>query len=184
MLSGGERNRAMLAKILSTSSNVLVLDEPTNDLDVETLEILEDQLVAYPGTILLVSHDRAFIDNVVTQTLVMEGNGQVGEYVGGYDDWVRQSQIKKERSQASAVKEKGVKKSKSSGKLSFSEQDELKKLPKKIEKMEQQQAKLTEKISSPGFYQQESAVIKETQKQLQDLEQQIASLYARWEELE
>ena len=172
-LSGGERNRLLLARLFTRPANVLVLDEPTNDLDVETLELLEAQLVAWPGTLLLVSHDRRFMDNVITSTLVFEGEGRIGEYVGGYEDWRRQSASGVESREAGVGKDivgranaggtvSGTPDSKSAGpwkgappakrKLSFKEQRELESLPARIEALEAEQVRLGAEVSSPDFY--------------------------------
>lgn len=184
-LSGGERNRVMLAKLFSKPCNILVLDEPTNDLDVETLELLEEQLISYQGTILLVSHDRAFLNNVVTSTLVIEKEGHVGEYVGGYDDWLRQ------RKQTQITETKGVddkQKSKQairkSAKLSYNEERELKSLPQKIETLELQQKQLHTKLNDPNFYKEGTDQVVLLNKELEDIEKSIALAYKRWEELD
>ena len=139
-LSGGERNRLLLAKLFSIPSNVLVLDEPTNDLDAETLELLEDRLMEYNGTILLVSHDRAFLNNVVTSTIVFEGEGQLQEYVGGYDDWLRQRivRVEPERARLTEEKPKKEKLPPEKRKLSYKETRELQELPQKIEALEEE----------------------------------------------
>jgi len=148
VLSGGERNRLLLAKLFTKPSNVLVLDEPTNDLDIETLDLLEELLMEYAGTVLLVSHDRAFINNVVTSTLVIEDEGRVNEYVGGYDDWLRQSKKLKEEppvvpARAEEKKDAPRPASARSRKLSFKEQKELDELPKRLEELEAEQQMLT-----------------------------------------
>ncbi len=186
VLSGGERNRLMLARLFSKPSNLLVLDEPTNDLDTDTLDLLEELLIDYPGTILLVSHDRAFIDNVVTSTLVFEGNAVVNEYVGGYSDWLRQRPTtannpkpsKPARTHSKANNKPKVKK------LSYNEQRELKSLPKKIEVMEAQQAELTELMSDPAFYSKDKDMIVDTQQRLKKIDDELTELYQRWEVLE
>ncbi len=190
-LSGGERNRLLLAKLFTKPANMLVMDEPTNDLDVETLELLESILVEYDGTVILVSHDRAFINEVVTSTLVFESGEQVNEYVGGYDDWLRQRRIsgnnKVEKNKTRAVETQSAavtNEPKKTRKLSYKEQSELEKLPAKIEKWETEQESLHAQMASSDFYQQDNAVITKTQKQLADLEAELAKAYARWEELE
>jgi ATP-binding cassette subfamily F protein uup len=146
MLSGGERNRLLLARLFARPANVLVLDEPTNDLDIESLELLEAALQDYEGTLLLVSHDRAFLDNVVTQTLAAEGGGKWKEYVGGYSDWVRQRPAGVTEEKASS---KAAARDKARVKLSYKETRELESLPKEIEALEAEQAVLAEKMSAP-----------------------------------
>lgn len=181
-LSGGERNRLLLAKLFTKPSNVLVLDEPTNDLDVETLELLEDLLMAYDGTVLLVSHDRVFLNNVVTSTIVFEESGRVKEYVGGYDDWVRQrpapKPVKTEK-KARAMKAAGRKK-----KLSYRLIKELAALPEKIDLMETRQIELFDKMASPEFFKQHETVIVDRQKELETLKADLEKAMERWEELE
>lgn len=183
-LSGGECNRLLLARLFSQPANLLVLDEPTNDLDIETLELLEELLSEYSGTLLLVSHDRAFLDNVVTSTLVFTGNGIIEEYVGGYQDWLQQ---KKNLSPAPVAKVISTEKSsleKAKQKLSYKEQKELDELPKQIEKLETEQTALQVKIADPAFYQQEATIIAQTMEQLQSLSSLLEKAYARWDELE
>ncbi len=186
-LSGGERNRILLAKLFAKPANLIVLDEPTNDLDTETLEMLEERLVNYEGTLLVVSHDRTFLNNVVGSCIVFEA-GQVKEYIGGYDDWKRQSMAQaKDSADATEAKKKKVKpkpKSSSSRKLKYAEQQELQKLPQQIEQLEMQVAEFHQAMADPGFYQQESKVIAAKQAELNQLEQQVATAYQRWEELE
>ena len=185
-LSGGERNRLLLAKLFAKPANVLVMDEPTNDLDVETLELLEELLIDYSGTLLLVSHDRAFINNVVTSSLVFEGNGEVNEYVGGYDDWLRQraqpvtDKNEKTKAALTPIKENP----KAAAKLSYKEQRELDELPKKIELLEADLDKLHTTMADPDFYKQGSAKMAEVQKQLDTLEQRLSVTYKRWEALD
>jgi len=190
-LSGGERNRLLLAKLFIKPVNMLVMDEPTNDLDVDTLELLESILVEYKGTVILVSHDRSFINEVVTSTLVFEGDGQVNEYVGGYDDWLRQRRISssnktaKNKPKAEATKSTvAVSEENKPKKLSYKEQSELEKLPAKIEKWEAEQEALHAQMAAGDFYQQDNAVITKAQQQLVELEDELAKGYARWEELE
>ncbi len=184
-LSGGERNRLMLAKLFSRPFNVLVLDEPTNDLDLETLELLEEMLLEYSGTLLLVSHDRAFLNNVVTSTIVFEGDSKVVEYVGGYDDWLRQRSSAASEKKAVSTTKKTTEKSKPKPiKLSYKEQRELDALPKRIEELDAELARAHAAIADPGFYQQEGAVIAEANQRLQQLEQELEQAYARWELLE
>ena len=184
-LSGGERNRLQIAKVFTQPSNVLVLDEPTNDLDVETLELLEDMLIDYPGTILLVSHDRAFLNNVVTSTLVLEGDGKVTEYVGGYDDWIRQrSQIVPDKSQKKPAKKKSTRPPKTKPlKLTFNQQRKFDALPQLIEDLEAKIASLHDKMAEPSFYKQDGAIIAEENAKLDSLDARLATAYARWEEL-
>ncbi|MFT3869869.1 MAG: ATP-binding cassette domain-containing protein [Nibricoccus sp.] len=189
VLSGGERNRLLLARLFTKPANVLVLDEPTNDLDLETLDLLEDLLVEYQGTMLLVSHDRDFLDNVVTSTLVFEGNGQIGDYNGGYADWVRD---KEKRAIAAALRAEAEKNknepkpvAKSSArKLTNKERKELDELPARIEAMETEQAELTAKLGDPVFYKNQAAQFAEVKKRLDVLEHEHATAFARWEELE
>jgi ATP-binding cassette subfamily F protein uup len=190
MLSGGERNRLLLAKLFSKPSNILVLDEPTNDLDIETLELLEELVMEYPGTVLLVSHDREFVNNVVTSTLVFEGDAQVNEYVGGYDDWLQQSQNKTSNASA-AVKAAAVEKKQEANaktekpkKLSYKDQRELDTLPAKIESYEAEVESLQTMMASDEFYKQEKERIIEVQKQLEKTQASLAHCYNRWEELE
>ena len=192
-LSGGERNRLLLARLFSQPANLLVLDEPTNDLDVETLELLEELLVDYQGTLLLVSHDRAFLDNVVTSTLVFEGDGRIGEYAGGYSDWLRQRRAAGARPGESARREDLLQssspsqpeaRSEKSRKLSYKEQQEMKTIPGKIETLEAEQSLLHAAVSAPGFYQQPADKIAATMSRLDSVTQQIQSAYQRWEALE
>ena len=151
-LSGGERNRLLLAKLFTQPSNVLVLDEPTNDLDIDTLDLLEELLIDYKGTIILVSHDRAFLNNVVTSTLVFEGNGSINQYIGGYDDWLRQRKTEQPASAQAAAKAQDQSTA-ASKKLSYKDQRELDNLPQEIENLETQIAEISEQISQPDFYQ-------------------------------
>ena len=186
-LSGGERNRLLLAKLFTKPANVLVLDEPTNDLDVETLELLEELLLDYQGTLLLVSHDRDFLDNVVTSCLVFEGNQVINEYVGGYSAW-EQHKRKSENPAAQKPQQKlksQPKQPKSSmNKLSYKDQRELDVLPAKIEALEQEQSELQQKMADPNLYQQERELFDQTNQRLQQLEQELAETYERWEALE
>ena len=179
-LSGGERNRLMLARLFTRSFNCLVLDEPTNDLDIETLEILESLIVDYDGTLLLVSHDRDFIDNTVTSTLVFDQPGEINEYVGGYQDWLRQRpDIAASESVKTGKPPKPVK-----SQQNQADKKELRALPGKIEKIEQRIETLHQEFAEPGFYQQDAAVISDKQNQLQGLESELQQLFDRWEELE
>ncbi len=191
-LSGGERNRILLAKLFSKPSNLLVMDEPTNDLDAETLELLEDLLINYEGTLLLVSHDRSFLDNVVTSTIAFEGDGRVREYVGGYNDWLRQggcwpdsaegAKIKPAESLAevSAVREAKPKVKK----LSYKIQRELDALPAELETLEKTIEVLHAEIAAPDFYQQEEKVVADKLQELSDSEALLEEKFARWESLE
>jgi ATP-binding cassette subfamily F protein uup len=212
-LSGGERNRLLLARLFKRSSNLLVLDEPTNDLDEETLELLEEIVANYEGTLLLVSHDREFLNNVVTSVLAIDGDGNVAEYGGGYDDYARQksSQASKASQQSPSAPTKSSSAKSSSAKsstanqppttaapapaplapaktakpkLSFKEQKELESIPTKIESIETQREQLHAAMAEPGFYQQDSTTIATAVAKLEKLDQQLAQLFARWEELE
>jgi ATP-binding cassette subfamily F protein uup len=183
VLSGGERNRLFLAKLFAKPSNMLVMDEPTNDLDVETLELLEELLVDYQGTILLVSHDRSFLNNVVTSTLAMEGNGAVREYPGGYDDWLSQRVVKPQESETSkkpALPQKNPEPSKFPPEL----QRELTTLLKKIEKAEAEQEAFYKVMAEPGFYQKDPKEISQVKLQAEALSAGLAQMYDRWEYLE
>ena len=189
-LSGGERNRLLLARLFAQPANLLVMDEPTNDLDVETLELLEELLLEYQGTLLLVSHDRAFLDNEVTSTLVFEGDGRIGEYVGGYTDWLRQRRNPtapatealraKTQTPASAAEKTRTK----SRKLSYKEQREIETLPGKIETLETEHSQLQAAVSAAGFYQQPGEAISATLARLQSVTAELEEYYARWEALE
>jgi len=208
-LSGGERNRLLLARLFTRPANVLVLDEPTNDLDLETLELLEAQLVEWSGTLLLVSHDRVFLDNVITSTFVFEGDGVVQEYVGGYEDWVRQRADAGPvvagpvvgptfRSGESPVVgptfssgespvvgptfRSGV--SGASKKLSYREQRELHELPARIEALETEQRTLTHTVAGPDFYKEPAATIAATLERLREIEGELSGLYSRWDALD
>jgi len=188
-LSGGERNRALLARLMTRPANVIVLDEPTNDLDSETLELLEEQLVEFGGTLLMVSHDRTFLNNVVTSTIVFE-DGNVNEYVGGYDEW--QAAVARRESAASAVekekpKAKPVSKDSSTTtakKLSFNDQRELQQLPGRIEQLETEIANLHQLMGQPSYYQQTGDTVAADAAKLKELEAGLVMAYARWEELE
>ncbi|MEX1094627.1 MAG: ATP-binding cassette domain-containing protein [Planctomycetales bacterium] len=184
-LSGGERNRMLLARIFKRPSNLLVLDEPTNDLDAETLELLEELVADYAGTLLLVSHDRAFLNNVVTSTLVLEGDGTVKEYAGGYDDYLRQRGAAGGESpgENAAAKPQAAAPPKST-KRSFKEQRELEGLPHRIAELEEQQEKSHAAMADPAFYKQDGPTIATETARLQTIERDLANLYARWEELE
>jgi ABC transport system ATP-binding/permease protein len=188
-LSGGERNRLMLARLFARPANLLVLDEPTNDLDLETLELLESQLLEFPGTILLVSHDRAFLDNVVTSTLVFEGNGKVQEYIGGYEDWLHQRVIPEETKAADLSRRSisdcpPAKTLPAKKKLSYTEQRELNQLPERIEAIEAEQQKLSAEMSSPDFYKEPPEKIKQVLARLEELQQELLAAYALWDSLD
>ncbi len=195
-LSGGERNRLLLARLFTRPANVLVMDEPTNDLDLETLELLEAQLVEWPGTLLLVSHDRVFLDNVVTSTIVFEGEGRIEEYVGGYADWLRQrrkqSKAAAAESRASAsaaamagkVVESAPVPAAPPKKLSYKEQRELEQLPHRIEVLESEHSELQATIASPEFYKEGTGGIGKALARATDIEAELLAAYARWDELE
>jgi ATP-binding cassette subfamily F protein uup len=206
-LSGGERNRLLLARLFTRPANVLVLDEPTNDLDLETLELLEAQLVEFPGTLLLVSHDRAFLDNVVTSTLVFEGGGRVEEYVGGYEDWLRQRHARREpveprglggpaakgavtragdvaTGEEATAGEPRAPADAARRKLSYNEQRELASLPGRIDALDAEQRRLNAAVAHPEFYKESATTIDETLARLEQLQAEILAAYARWDELE
>ncbi|MDV3239766.1 MAG: ATP-binding cassette domain-containing protein [Gammaproteobacteria bacterium] len=191
-LSGGERNRLLLARLFTRPFNVLVMDEPTNDLDMETLELLEEKLLDYQGTLLLVSHDRAFLDNLVTSTLVFEGDGRIGEYVGGYEDWLRQRAAPPAPAasgpvspvSAAATKPPPAPRPAAAGKLSYKEQRELEQLPARIEALEQDVQALQAEMSDPAFYRRDGDAIAAAQTRLTGLEAELQAAYARWETLE
>jgi ATP-binding cassette subfamily F protein uup len=185
VLSGGERNRLLLAKLFTKPSNLLVLDEPTNDLDMETLDLLEELVMDYPGTVLLVSHDRTFINNVVTSTLVFEGEGKVSEYVGGYDDWLRQRkepapvlpgrEEKRDRRPARSAQKR---------KLTFKEKKELETLPERIEALELERERIHACLADPAFYRSSGDKVPETKARLEALDNELTRVYERWEALE
>ncbi|NNE07961.1 MAG: ATP-binding cassette domain-containing protein, partial [Gemmatimonadetes bacterium] len=202
-LSGGERRRLQIARLLARPANVLVLDEPTNDLDLETLELLEDLLLEFQGTLILISHDREFLNNVVTSTLVFEGEGRWAEYAGGYDDWLRQSPGAKQSggAKSGATDKSGPagarpkKRSGSSGvhgknpaarpkKLTFNEKRELEALPATIETLEEEKAALFKELESPDFYRNQGDAVVKTNERVSEVTAQIEAAYARWEELE
>jgi ABC transport system ATP-binding/permease protein len=192
-LSGGERNRLLLAKLFTHPANLLVLDEPTNDLDTETLELLEELLIDFPGTLLVVSHDRTFVNHVVTSTLVLDGSGRVKEYAGGYDDWLRQKseEVASAPAVTSAKVEKaGAKAARKPGdgarprRLSYHEQRELEALPGLIESLETEQALLQKRFSEPGFYAQAGSEIAKVTSRLEAVHTELTAAYARWESLE
>ncbi len=187
-LSGGERNRLLLARLFTQPANLLILDEPTNDLDADTLDLLEELLADYSGTVLLVSHDRAFLNNLVTSTLVFEGNGCVNEYVGGYDDWLRQRRpVEKPADKPPVVKPVTPPAKPARDKprrLSFREQRELDELPGQIEAMEAEINGLQTRLNTPAFYQQARDLITQTQLELEQKQQTLETAYLRWETLE
>ncbi len=188
-LSGGERNRLLLARLFSQPANLLVLDEPTNDLDIETLELLEERLLEFNGTILLVSHDRAFVDNVATSTLAFEGDGQIYEYVGGYTDWLRQRRSPASALAAVAPQSRSASATAASSapalaKLSYKEQRELEQLPARIETLEAQQSEVNETISQPAFYKRDAADQAQVRSRLTQISTELTAAYARWESLE
>ncbi|MBD7920461.1 ATP-binding cassette domain-containing protein [Xanthomonas bonasiae] len=196
-LSGGERNRLLLARLFAQPSNLLVMDEPTNDLDVETLELLEELLGDYTGTLLLVSHDRDFIDNVVTSTMVMEGDGRIGEYVGGYSDWVRQRAappasamaVAKASATAAATAPSVAAPAAAAApaakrKLSYKDARELEQLPARIETLEQQVAALTAAMTESSFYQRDAAAVTAHTQALTQAQAELDAAYARWSELD
>jgi ABC transport system ATP-binding/permease protein len=186
-LSGGERRRLQLARVLSRPCNVLVLDEPTNDLDLETLELLEDLLLEYGATLLVVSHDREFLDAVVTSTLVFEGDGLWREYVGGYQDWLRQKSAAESAAApppAKVAKARPERASERPRKLGFMEKRELAELPATIERLEAEKHALFERMAAPDFYTTPAAEVATLRARLAELEGDIPVAYARWEELE
>lgn len=186
-LSGGERNRLLLPRLFTKSVNLIIMDEPTNDLDLETLEMLEEKLVDYGGTLLLVSHDRAFLDNVVTSVFVFEGEGTVNEYIGGYAEWFALAKQRKKQEVDNKPAEQNTKQSpkpSTSKKISFKQQKELEQLPSKIDLFESEQVELTEKVSAVDFYKQEQGAIKETLDKLKEVEEKLGQAYQRWDELE
>ncbi len=186
VLSGGERARLLLARLFAKPSNVLVMDEPTNDLDVETLEMLEERLMDYPGSLLLVSHDRAFLDNVVTSTLVLEGQGRVGEYVGGYSDWLRQRPVAGEREEkpAALTRNKQEKSSQTRPRLGYKQKRELESLPERIEGLEAELARLQARLADPDLYKQEQAEIVGARDALSRVQSELQTHYDRWAQLE
>jgi ATP-binding cassette subfamily F protein uup len=193
-LSGGEKNRLLLAKLLAKPANLLVMDEPTNDLDLETLELLEDKLVNYNGTLLLVSHDRTFLDNVVTSVFALDGKGNVKEYIGGYSDWLRQRTHTLANDKAYGKQEKTSEDnndkqpmpvlSSTRKKLSYKEQQELTQLPKEIERLEERQVALNEIINDPEFYKSDQTDINNILAELEKTSTTLEQSYLRWDELE
>jgi ATP-binding cassette subfamily F protein uup len=186
-LSGGERNRLLLARLFARPANVLVLDEPTNDLDIETLELLEQLLQDYPGTIFLVSHDRAFLDNVVTQTIAHEGDGKWKEYAGGFADWQRARRALAAAAPGVAPSEEAAPAAKAQprrAKLGFNEARELEALPAMLEALEREQEKLTHKLADPATYQDRTVDLRSINDRAATIEEEITRLLTRWEELE
>jgi ATP-binding cassette subfamily F protein uup len=196
-LSGGERNRLLLARLFTRPANVLVLDEPTNDLDLETLELLEAQLVEWPGTLLLVSHDRVFLDHVVSSTLAFEGDGLITEYVGGYEDWLRQrpadgrtgpdrgssANSSEPTAGSSGLKQEGTREP-AARKLTYKEKRELSELPARIETLEAEQARLHADANGPAFYREPSDVIASTLARMHAVDNELLAALARWDDLE
>ncbi len=186
LLSGGERNRLLLARLFTRPSNLLVMDEPTNDLDMETLELLEDYLMNYNGTVLLVSHDRAFINNIVTSTLVFEGDGVVKEYVGGYDDWLRHfpAEAKPDKAAKSKKDAPPAHAPRPKAKLGFQQQKELDSLPLTIQMLETEQEELYRAMGNPDLYKKDKSEIVSKKERLEVVKRLLAESYTRWEELE
>jgi ATP-binding cassette subfamily F protein uup len=193
MLSGGERNRLLLARLFAQPTNLLVLDEPTNDLDIDSLELLEQTLAEYSGTVLLVSHDRRFLDNIVTQTIVAEGEGRWREYVGGYSDWL----VQKAASQAAraaaapalpapgrAAAPVAAAASRPRDKLGYKEQRELESLPREIESLELEQAALLARMSSAQYHEASADTMRTDSERAAAIEQEMARRFTRWEQLE
>ncbi|PKN97365.1 MAG: ABC transporter ATP-binding protein [Chloroflexi bacterium HGW-Chloroflexi-4] len=196
-LSGGERNRLLLARLFAKSTNLLIMDEPTNDLDIDTLEILEDLLLDYSGTLLLVSHDREFLNNLVTSTIALDGQGNAVEYVGGYDDWIRQSQAAQKPISSGKMTKPGAYNPKpdvkvdSNRKLSYKEQkaleaqqQELAELPARIEALEEEQALIGKRMADASFYQGDADDIAKTAARLKEIEEELIQAYQRWEEMD
>ena len=183
MLSGGERNRLLLAGLFTSPANVLALDEPTNDPDAETLEILESMVVEFSGTVLLISHDRAFLDNVVTSTIAFEGPNGVNEYVGGYNDWLRQRPEPSEEMKATAGTGKPSSSKPGSRKLSYKDRRELEALPERIDALETMKQELYQTLADPASYT-NGTDIADLNKRLEAATADLEAAYARWEELE
>jgi ATP-binding cassette subfamily F protein uup len=188
VLSGGERNRLLLAKLFTKPANLLILDEPTNDLDIETLELLEELLADYQGTLLLVSHDRDFLDNLVTSTLVYEGEGRFNEYIGGYSDWLRQRPESAPSTTTGAAarpsKPKAQPKASKQSKMSYKDKRELDSLPALIENLETEQDALQQAMSDVEFFKQQSDAITQATSRLEEIEAALLEAYDRWERLE
>jgi ABC transport system ATP-binding/permease protein len=183
-LSGGERNRLLLARLFARPANVIVMDEPTNDLDIESLELLEETLQTYNGTLLLVSHDRTFLDNVVTQTLVAQGEGKWQDYVGGYSDWLAQRRAPSESALKPRSETKPASPRATPAKLSYKETRELAQLPLEIEQLERQQRELNERRSMGDYHKLGQAHIKSDLQLAESIERQLAEKFSRWSELE
>jgi len=188
-LSGGERNRLLLARLFAKPANVLVLDEPTNDLDIETLELLEELLQTYEGTLFLVSHDRTFLDNVVTQAIAAEGDGRWHEYAGGYSDWASYKagvarEAVKTKSEAKPVAKAAESAKPKGDKLSWKEQRELESLPEKIAALEGEQADLTKRLEDPSIYQTDPQAAKNAAERLAAIDDELMVMLERWEALE
>jgi ATP-binding cassette subfamily F protein uup len=193
-LSGGERNRLLLARLFARPANVLVLDEPTNDLDIDTLELLESLLQEFSGTLFLVSHDRAFLENTVTQVIAFEGNGVLTEFGGGYDDWLRFTQQRLQDSreekratdatQAAKTNAKQNAPVKAATKLSFKEQKELDEIPAQIEKLESEQSNINTQLADGEIYKSQAEQVKVLQARLIEIDSLLEKILARWEELD
>jgi ABC transport system ATP-binding/permease protein len=190
MLSGGERNRLLLARLFARPSNLLVMDEPTNDLDADTLDLLEELVSDYAGTLLLVSHDRAFLDNVVTSTLVFEGDGHIHEYVGGYSDWLRQRRatgMARRTAQSSVPAVAAAVASVAPGKtrrMSFKEKRELEEMPQRIAALETEQTGLQAQVADPALFRGDPSRSAATLRRLTEIESELALAFSRWEALE
>jgi ATP-binding cassette subfamily F protein uup len=188
MLSGGERNRLLLARLFAQPANVIVMDEPTNDLDIESLELLEQTLQEYPGTLLLVSHDRRFLDNVVTQVLAPLGDGRWQEYVGGYSDWLRQRPSAPSPTKAGEGRGEGPPQPapvlKSQTKLSYKETRELEQLPTQIESLEAEQKSLTAAMSSGDYHKRGGEQMRRDAARAQEIERELEAAFERWAELD
>ncbi len=183
-LSGGEHCRLLLARLFTRTANVLVMDEPTNDLDIETLELLEELLLEFKGTLLLVSHDRTFLNNVVTSTLVFGGQGKIEEYVGGYDDWLRQREVPLPPAAVKPVPKLPSKTRPVTVKMSFKEERELEALPPLLEKLEAEKKDLYRSLADPGFYRNAGSDVTAANARLQEVEKDLHTAYLRWEYLE
>jgi ABC transport system ATP-binding/permease protein len=184
MLSGGERNRLLLARLFARPSNLLVMDEPTNDLDAETLELLEEMVANYAGTLLLVSHDRSFLDNVVTSTLVFEGRGQVNEYVGGYTDWLRQRKVMPDAAAPAQGTAASAAIQNKARRLTYNERRELASLPGRIQQLEAERVALQGAIADPALFQRNQDEGADALRRLQALDSELETAYSRWDVLE
>jgi ATP-binding cassette subfamily F protein uup len=188
-LSGGERNRIILAKLFTKAANLLILDEPTNDLDMETLEVLEQRLTEYNGTLIVVSHDRQFLDNVITSTIVFEADGNLKEYVGGYSDWLRQGRELAEadnpvENEPVADRQNAALMARQAKKLTYNEQRELDQLPEKIQELEKRVSSLEAQVSAAGFYVQGHEITKPVLQDFSQTQQSLDQALERWTELE